>query len=208
MPLPGETFYVAPYVAKHSRLTTFFRGILLIPHWIVLYVYAILASISLVISWFAVVITGRYPGGLYAFNAGFLRYNSRVTAYMMLLSDVYPPFGAGADTTYPVELEIGPAKESYSRLSALIRIFPLIIVGIIQYVLFIIGFVVAVVTWFVIIVAGTLPQGLHNTLAFVTSYVSRSSVYSFLLTESFPSFDGTPKDGAVAAQPDPFSTTV
>lgn len=205
MPLPGETSYVATYVPKHSRLTTFFRSLLAIPHWIVLYFYALLGGISLVISWFAVVITGRYPSGLYTFNAGLLRYSSRVSAYVFLLSDVYPPFGGGPDTTYPVELGIGAPKESYSRVSAFFRIFPLIIVGIIQYVLIIVAFFVAVVAWFVILITGKLPQGLHNALAFVLSYVSRASVYSYLLTEKFPSFDGTPQEGAVSTPPNAFS---
>ena len=194
MPLAGETFYSAPYVAKHSRLTTFFRSVLAIPHYVVLFFYAIGAAIAVFFSWFAIVITGRYPAGLYAFNAGFLRYSSRVSAYVLLLTDTYPPFGGGDEGSYPVELLIGPAKDSYSRLSAFLRFFPLIVVGIIQYVLVIVGFFVVVIAWFAILILGTLPQGLHNAIAFVASYQSRASVYAYLLTESFPSFDGTPSE--------------
>ena len=46
-----------------------------------LYVYGIVASIAIVIAWFAIVITGRYPQGLYNFVAGFNRFITRVTAY-------------------------------------------------------------------------------------------------------------------------------
>lgn len=198
MPLPGETTYVAPYVERHSRLTTFFRSLLIIPHWFVVVFYGLAAGISLVISWFAVVITGRYPGGLYAFNAGFARYIARVSAYMLLLTDAYPPFSGNPAQPYPVELQIGPPKERYSRLSAFLRFLPLIVVSIIQYALVFVGFLAVVAAWFVILITGRLPQGLHNAIAFCASYLARSAPYSYLLTESFPSFDGAPKDGAPA----------
>jgi hypothetical protein len=201
MPLPGETAFEAPHVERHSRLTTFFRYVLSIPHFVVLFFYGIAAYVAGVIAWFAILFTGRYPAGLYAFNAGFLRYTSFVNGYLYLLSDVYPPFGGGPDTTYPVGLRIGPPKESYSRLSALIRVFPLIVVYIIAYVLAIVLALVAFVAWVVVVITGRLPRGLHDVLAFCTSYLSRALAYAFLVTESFPSFDasGTRPDATSGA---------
>lgn len=187
MPLSGEVLFDAPHVERHSRLTTFFRWLLAIPHFVVAGLYGIVAYFAGIVAWFAIVFTGRYPAGLYAFNAGFVRYASRVYGYTYLLSDVYPPFGG--ESPYPVGLEIGPPKESYSRLSALIRILPLIVVWIIVYVLNIVLGVVAFVAWIVVVVAGRLPRGLHDVIAFCVSYQARANAYAFLLTESFPSFD-------------------
>ena len=82
--------FEADYVERHNRLTTFFRLILAIPLVIWLYVYAIVAYIVIVIAWFAIVITGRYPRGLYDFVAGFVRFVARFTAYTVLLCDPYP----------------------------------------------------------------------------------------------------------------------
>jgi len=45
-----------------------------------------------VVSWFAILITGRYPPGLSDFGVGALRWLIRVEAYMLLLVDEYPPF--------------------------------------------------------------------------------------------------------------------
>jgi hypothetical protein len=191
MPLPGEVTFEAPHVARHSRLTTFFRWLLVIPHFVVLFFYGIVAYVAVVIAWFALIITGRYPAGLYAFNAGFVRYSARVSGYTYLLSDAYPPFGAGPETSYPVELSIGPPKERYSRLSALIRVLPLIVVWVIAYVLGIVLAVVAFVAWIVIVITGRLPRGLHDVLAFCISYLTRANPYAFLLTERFPGFDAT-----------------
>jgi hypothetical protein len=198
MPQSGESTYSAPHVARHSRLTTFFRALLAIPHWVVLALWGFVAYFAVILAWFAIVLTGRYPSGLYAFNAGFLRYSARVSAYILLLSDPYPPFG-GAGTAYPVELEIGPPKASYSRLSAFLRVFPLIVVSVIQWVLLIVLYVAVFVAWVVIVITGRLPKGLHDAIAFCASYVARSSVYACLLSESFPGFDGTSREHAADA---------
>jgi len=65
--------FEADYVERRSRLTAFFRLILAIPVAIVLYVYGLIAFVAIVIAWFAIVITGHYPKGLYDFVAGFTR---------------------------------------------------------------------------------------------------------------------------------------
>jgi hypothetical protein len=203
MPLPGEITFDAPYVERHSRLTTFFRWLLVIPHFVVVALYGFVAYIAGFIAWFAIVFTGRYPAGLYGFNAGFVRYASRVYSYSYLLTDPYPPFGG--ESPYPAGLQIGPPKESYSRVSALIRIFPLIIVWTIAYVLNIALGLVAFVAWVVIIVIGRLPSGLHDVIRFCVSYQSRGMAYAFLLTETFPPFDAaglhpdTPATGEATA---------
>jgi hypothetical protein len=82
----------AVYNEKMSRLTTFFRGLLLIPHLIVLYFLEIAAGIIWVIAWFVILFTGNYPKGLYNFSVGFMRWMTRVGAYGFLLTDKYPPF--------------------------------------------------------------------------------------------------------------------
>ena len=69
--------FEADYVERRNRLTAFFRLILAIPLCIWLLRLRIVAEIALVIAWFAIVITGRYPRGLYDFVAGFTRFATR-----------------------------------------------------------------------------------------------------------------------------------
>jgi uncharacterized protein DUF4389 len=91
---PGDnpaTLWCARAIER-NRLTTFFRGLLVIPHLIVLSLFGIVASLALIAAWFAVLFTGRWPDGLKQFVLGFFRWQFRVTAYYLLLTDVYPPF--------------------------------------------------------------------------------------------------------------------
>ena len=62
-----------PALDGRNRLTSFFRYIVAIPWLIVADIYGFVAEIAAMIAWFAIVFTGKYPEGLYNFNAGYLR---------------------------------------------------------------------------------------------------------------------------------------
>ena len=75
-----------------SRLTTFFRWLLVIPHVIVLNLLGIVAGFVMVAAWLAGIVLGRVPQGLHSFLVGFTAWTERVSAYSYLLVDEYPPF--------------------------------------------------------------------------------------------------------------------
>lgn len=201
MPLPGNLTFQATNAPRHSRLTAFFRWLLVIPHAIVWFLYAIGAGLAVFVAWFALLFTGRYPQGLYGFVSGFVRFHTRFYGYLYLLSDKYPPFSGDPATAYPVELQIGPAKESYSRLWVLLRFLPLIVVYIINYALAIVLGVIGFIAWVAIIILGRNPEGLFNILAFCISYSVRATAYGMLLTEKFPVFEAEGDEPAVPAAP-------
>jgi hypothetical protein len=81
------------YPESHNRWTVvFWKLISSIPHLIVLAFLIIAAVIVVVIAWFAILFTGRYPDSMHRFVAGVLRWGLRVQAYIYSLTDVYPPF--------------------------------------------------------------------------------------------------------------------
>jgi hypothetical protein len=176
------------YVERRSRLTAFFRLILVIPVAIVLYVFGILAYIAIVIAWFAIVITGHYPKALYDFVANFTRMLARVTAYAALLADPYPPFGGGLNSGYPVRMEFAGPLEHYSRLKTLLRLLLAIPIAIMRYAMNILLEIGAVAAWVVIVITGRLPRGLFDVMVLANSYMARSDAYLFLLTETYPPF--------------------
>jgi hypothetical protein len=75
-----------------NRLTVLLRFIWVIPAYVVVYVVSIAASVVLLLAWFIVLFTGKWPDGMRQFCIGYVRWNTRVQAYMFLLTDVYPPF--------------------------------------------------------------------------------------------------------------------
>src|SRR5699024_5139261 len=83
---------VAPDPTGRSRLTIFFRAIMVIPQLLFGIVIGIGMWFVSIIGWFAVIILGRWPVGLREFAVGALRWSTRVNAYYYLLSDEYPPF--------------------------------------------------------------------------------------------------------------------
>ena len=82
-------------------LTVGLRLLLAIPHFIVLFFVSCAWWVTTVIAWFAILITGRYPQGLYEFGAGALRWLIRVEAYVLLMIDDYPPFSFDLSLTTP-----------------------------------------------------------------------------------------------------------
>lgn len=185
--MPYPVTFEADYVEKRSRLTTFFRWLLVIPHAIVLAFYAIAALVVVIIAWFALVFTGRWPRGMYDFVAGFFRYATAVHGYFYLLTDEYPPFGPDVDS-YPVRLNIAPPQEQYSRLKVLFRIILAIPPYIIAYAMNIVMQVGAFLAWFAIVVLGRQPKGLQDMIVLGMSYQQRAYAYMALLAEDWPPF--------------------
>jgi hypothetical protein len=76
-----------------NRWLPLVKWLLALPHYIVLFVLYVAALFAVVIAWFAILFTGRYPRGLFDFVVGVSRWGLRVQAYAILLvTDRYPPF--------------------------------------------------------------------------------------------------------------------
>lgn len=76
-----------------NRWLPLVKWLLAIPHYIILGFLWIAALVCAVIAWFAILLTGRYPRGLFDFVVGVFRWDLRVVTYALLLTtDRYPPF--------------------------------------------------------------------------------------------------------------------
>jgi hypothetical protein len=79
-----------------NRWLPLVKWFLAIPHYVVLFFLGIAALVCVIIAWFAILFTGRYPEGLFTFVTGVLRWGLRVSAYaFLLITDRYPPFRLG-----------------------------------------------------------------------------------------------------------------
>jgi len=76
-----------------NRWLPLVKWLLAIPHYIVLFFLGIAAFFAVILAWFAILVNGQYPRGLFDFTVGVSRWSLRVTAYAFLLvTDRYPPF--------------------------------------------------------------------------------------------------------------------
>jgi hypothetical protein len=86
--------YAYPDAARDlNRWLPLVKWFLAIPHFFVLVFLNVAAVVAVIIAWFAILFTGRYPRGLFGFVEGVIRWNNRVIGYAFtLVTDEYPPF--------------------------------------------------------------------------------------------------------------------
>jgi len=86
--------YLYPDASRElNRWLPLVKWLLAIPHYIVLFFLQIGVFFVLIITWFAILFTGRYPRELFRYVEGVMRWHNRVVAYAFLLvTDKYPPF--------------------------------------------------------------------------------------------------------------------
>ena len=195
---------------ERDRLTAFFRFFLALPHIILVggplavalawdagsegafeFSYGsagllgAVVCVVVVIAWFAILFTEKYPEGLRKLVVYYLRWRVNALAYMTLLRDEYPPFGEGK---YPVELTVAPEAEERDRLTVFFRILMalphLVLLGFL-------GFAWAVTTavaWIAILLTGRYPEGLYGFALGVFAWTVRVDAYVLLLTDEYPPF--------------------
>lgn len=198
---------LSPHLSRWLWLVKWF---LAIPHFVCLMFLWLAFVVLTVVAFFAILFTGRYPRGIFDFNAGVLRWSWRVSyyAYGALATDEYPPFSLGAEPGYPARLEVPYPGE-------LRRGLPLIgwwLAGIPHY---LIAGIFAGGSWFawslgahwslgapgggviglavlvaaiLLLVKGTYPHGLFDFVLGLNRWVLRVAAYAALMTRDYPPF--------------------
>jgi Domain of unknown function (DUF4389) len=169
------------------------QWLLAIPHFVVVYVLGAVAEILAIISWFAILFTGRLPKGIADFQCLYLRYSARTWFYAGFLSTPYPPFsfdGGGADQgDYPtVRVDVTPALEDRNRVTTFFRLLMVIPHLLVLIFVSIAAWVVWIVGFFAVLFTGTWPEGLRNFAVGALRWSTRVSAYLYLLTDEYPPF--------------------
>jgi hypothetical protein len=182
------------------RWTVLVRVILAIPQWIVLVFFSIATVFVLVAGWFAALVLGRLPRGLYEFLASYLGWSTRFSGYLMLMTDRYPPFNNR--DPYPVRVAL-PAQTRLNRAAVLFR-FILIIPASVVSALVLGGWwpLFGLVTWVAELIVGRVPVLLFTTNAAVLRYSTRVLAYGSLITPTYPKkLFGDGQGGSGTARP-------
>ncbi|HEU5385771.1 MAG TPA: DUF4389 domain-containing protein [Streptosporangiaceae bacterium] len=181
-PAPVLVSFAGP--SPQSRVTVLFRIFMAIPQLIVVYMLGVAAYVITFIGWFGALFTGRLPVFAADFLTGYLRWLSRVYAYLYLLTDEYPPFTL-ADAEYPVRLAAMPGQ--LNRLAVLFRIVLLIPCGIVNAVVTYGALTVfQFVSWLIVLITGRMPDTIYQALSAVLRYQLRVIGFGAMLTSTYP----------------------
>ena len=211
------TYDVDPQHADRNRLTVAFRLILGFPQWLLVGgpggsgisfpwdwrggwfgarsllalggsgVIGVAVWVIAIISWFAIVFTGRQPRGLWDFTNFFMRWRANAVAYMALLRDEYPPFGPG-DGGYPVSFNVAGFPEARDRWSVGLRLIYAIPQIIVLFFLGIAWAITVIIGWFAILFTGRYPEGLYTFGVGYMRWSLRVEAYLLLMRDEYPPF--------------------
>jgi hypothetical protein len=180
-----------------SRLTVFFRVLLVIPHLVWLTLWGIAAFFATVVAWFAALFTTQVPEGIHNFLTSYVRYYTHVSAFLVLAGNPFPGF-TGEAGTYPVDLDVDP-RAPQNRWKTGFRIILAIPAAVVSGALGTTMFVAAFLGWFAALFTGRMPRNLRQAQLLALRYSAQLSAYALLLTDRYPYASPAPP----AAQPQP-----
>ena len=173
------------YPESPNRWLILVRWLLALPHFLVLSLLGILASVVWVVSFFTILIARSYPDSLYRFMVGVSRWSVNVTAYVLFL-DRYPPFsmeeGAYEGVTFSVE------RPDFNRWLVLVKWLLVIPHAIVLGLLIVVAKVAVVPLVLGVLVLGQYPRPLFDFLVGVGRWNARVSAYMTFLVDRYPPF--------------------
>ena len=166
-----------------SRLTTFFRLPLTVPHIVWLLLWGIVAFVAVIAQWFFALFVGRPSAPLHRFLAAYVRYQTHVGAFLFMVANPFPGFTG--QPGYPVDLHVAP-PDRQRRWVTFFRIFLALPAFILNGALN--GLLVAsgIGGWFAALAIGRMPEGLRNAGAHALRYNGQVNSYATLLTGRYP----------------------
>ena len=175
------------------------KWLLGIPHYIILLFLWIAFIVVCIISFFAIVFTGKHPKGLFDFKVGVLRWTWRVGfySYQALATDKYPPFSLDPDDAYPADLEI-VYPEKMSRGLVWIKWWLLAIPHYIVVAFFQGGggedsggglvSILAIFAAIALLFTGKYPEDIFKLVVGMNRWSYRVGAYAALMTDRYPPF--------------------
>jgi hypothetical protein len=173
-----------------GRWRPLFQWVLAIPHLFIAGVLGYVAEIVGLISWFAILFTGKMPAGLAGAQMMISRYTTRTYAYAAGLRDEYPPFDFSTSATdpgqYPAEVQFQPELVERNRLTVFLRLIWMIPAAIVTLIIVLIGWVCWLIGAIAVLFTGRWPVGLRNWVVKALRAGLRLNAYFWLLTDKYP----------------------
>jgi hypothetical protein len=175
-----------------DRWRVLVQWILAIPHLIISGAMEYLSGAVAVISWFAILFTGKLPPGLADLQVMILRYTNRVEAYAGFLYVSYPPYDFSISDAEPggspVALSVEPALVDRDRLTVGLRLIWAIPAILYAILIGIVGIICWILAFFAVLFTGRWPDGLRSWVMKMIRVSIRVNAYVLLLTDEYPPF--------------------
>jgi hypothetical protein len=170
---------------RQRRWTVLLRALLAVPLAVVVFLIGIATLVIVIIGWVAAVFMGRVPNFVRNLVTVYLRVGLRLQAYLMLMTDRFPPFDTEDVPDYPVHVAV-PFATRMNRAAVFFRIFLVIPAGLLSAVLQSGYIVIAFFMWVVTLITGWLPGPVHDAYRAILRYQTRLSAYTLLLVPTYP----------------------
>jgi hypothetical protein len=174
------------YPAELNRWMPLVKWLLAFPHYIALFFVGIGALFVLIYAFFVVTFTGRWPRGAFDYVVGTLRWGHRVTAYVYLMTDVYPPFSLEDDPQYPVRVDIEYPDRQIDNWRPIAQWFLaipyLFIAGVIYYV----TMAGALIAFFTVLFTKQIPRGIFELMLPGYRWALRGYAYAYFMVDQYP----------------------
>ena len=175
-----------------DRWRALVQWIMAIPHLIIANVLEYVAMAVGVISWVAILFTGKLPEGLANFQIMIYRYTTRAETYAGFLYSAYPPFDfttTAADSGgSPARIDFEPALTDRNRLTVGLRFLWAIPAILYAIVIAIVGIICWFLAFFAVLFTGRWPEGLRSWVMKMLRVATRANAYVLLLTDEYPPF--------------------
>lgn len=169
------------------------RMLLLIPHFIVLWLLGIAAAFLMYFTWIPVLFMGRQSDLVYQIVGGYLRWVTRLTSYLYLMNSGYPPFSLSGEDDYRVRIEIDPGQQmnrfwGIPLVGVLIRALVLIPHYIALFFVGIAALVLILFSWVPVLILGRQAQLVYSVVGGWLRWSLRVTTYLLLLHGRYPPF--------------------
>jgi hypothetical protein len=168
------------------------RWVLLIPHFVVLFLLGIVAAFQLLFTWIPILLLGRFPGWGYRWIGGLLGWTYRVQAYATLMTPTYPPFSLDGEG-HPVVVRFDEGVRinrlwGIPLLGLFVRALLLIPHYLVLALLAILVAFVAMFTWIPVLLLGRQADFVYTVVGGYNRWLLRVNAYLLRMVDRYPPF--------------------